>query len=29
MKNLIRNFKYWEKHKMYLDLMKKFVDKKD
>ena len=30
MKNslLIRNFKYWENSKMYLDLMKKFVDKK-
>ena len=28
MKKLIRNFKYWENYKMYLDLMKKFVDKK-
>jgi len=25
---LIRNFKYWENYKIYLDLMKKFVDKK-
>ena len=28
MKKLIRNFKYWENYKMYLDLMEKFVDKK-
>ena len=30
MKNslLIRNFKYWENSKMYLNLLKKFVDKK-
>lgn len=28
MKKLIKNFKYWENYKMYLDLMKKFVDKK-
>jgi len=28
MKKLIMNFKYRENYKMYLDLMKKFVDKK-
>ena len=30
MKNslLIRNVKYWENYKMYLNLIKKFADKK-